>query len=485
MRALAAAVIAVVCAVVAGCGSGATAARSAPARSPAGGSAAAGSVPASSPGHCRGLAALAAGHEVGAWRLGVLQFTSAAAGVALTAARIPCDIPLGPGQGTEVSFQPQPVLLAASRDGGRHWVISGRPLPGGGTGPMQVAAVAGRGVWVLNGAGTMLATSDDGATWVPQPLPGPVLSAASSGGWLWALSCPPAGAARCHPVVVHRSLTGGAWARTNLAVPLSFSGDLRLTVLSGRDAAVVLADPGAALASTTDGGVTWSVRRSPAANPRLCEPDDPGLLAAASPEDWWLLCTGGAAAGSSTKALFRSLNAGRTWSQVSAITSLTAPAKPGSLPYQDFITRAAAAPDRLWILTPNTFSGSKDGGERGARVLHLLDRTPWLFPVFCPSGRRIMRRDFSPSAFGVRRAEDSAQRLRLDMTRCYYLDTLTTLGIPELTGLYCHGDEVMYGGLGHIRFVRAGTLAQGCDRCDFCFERRPTGGQRSVQGAAP
>ncbi|HSR82634.1 MAG TPA: hypothetical protein VLM11_00450, partial [Streptosporangiaceae bacterium] len=138
MRALAAAVIAVACAVVAGCGSGTTAARPAPARSPGGGSAAASSVPASLPGHCRGLAALAAGHEVDAWRLGVIQFTSATAGVALTAARIPCDISLGPGQGTEVSFQQQPVLLAASRDGGRHWVTSGRPVPGSaGTGPVQ------------------------------------------------------------------------------------------------------------------------------------------------------------------------------------------------------------------------------------------------------------------------------------------------------------------------------------------------------------
>jgi hypothetical protein len=125
------------------------------------------------------------------------------------------------------------------------------------------------------------------------------------------------------------------------------------------------------------------------------------------------------------------------------------------------------------------------GAERGARVLRLLDRTPLLFPVFRRSGRRMMRRNFSPPTFGVRWIEDSAQRVRFDMTRCYYLDTLTTLGIPELTGLFCHADEVMYGGLDHLRFVRAGTLAQGCDRCDFCFERRPAGAQRSVPGTAP
>ena len=125
------------------------------------------------------------------------------------------------------------------------------------------------------------------------------------------------------------------------------------------------------------------------------------------------------------------------------------------------------------------------GAERRARVLRLLDRTPWLFPVFRRSGRRVMQRNFSPPAFGVRWIEDSAQRVQFDMTRCYYLDTLTTLGIPELTGLFCHGDEVMYGGLDRLRFGRAGTLAQGCDRCDFCFERRPAARQRPLQGAAP
>jgi photosystem II stability/assembly factor-like uncharacterized protein len=365
MRALAAAVIAVACAAAAGCGAGTTTVRS-----PAARLAAVSSVPARSPGHCVGVAALAPGEEVGAWRLGVIRFSSPDAGVALTAAQIPCDVSLGPGRGTEVSFQPQPVLLAMSRDGGRHWITRGRPLPGSGdTGQLQIAAVAGSDVWVVNGAGTMLATTDDGAGWVPQPLPRPVPSAASSGGWLWALSCPPAGAGQCHPVVARRSLVGGAWARTGLAVPLSSSGDPRLTVLSGRDAVIALADPGAILASTVDGGATWSLRRSPAADPRRCEPDDPGFLTATSLNDWWLLCTGGAAAGSSTKALFRSRDAGRIWSEVSAITNLTASAKQGSLPYQDVIAMSAAAPDRLWILTPNTLSGSKNGGVTWTRLV--------------------------------------------------------------------------------------------------------------------
>ncbi len=152
---------------------------------------------------------------------------------------------------------------------------------------------------------------------------------------------------------------------------------------------------------------------------------------------------------------------------------------PGAAVYLELSDRFGR--DRAMKLTAACFEA---GAARRARVLRLLDRTPWLFPVFRRSGRRMMRRYFAPPAFGLRWIEDSAERVRFDMTRCYYLDTLTTLGIPELTGLYCHGDEVMYGGLDHLRFVRAGTLAQGCDRCDFCFERRRAGGQRSLHRAA-
>jgi L-2-amino-thiazoline-4-carboxylic acid hydrolase-like protein len=179
------------------------------------------------------------------------------------------------------------------------------------------------------------------------------------------------------------------------------------------------------------------------------------------------------------------------WRIPGLIPRLTVPSKaarghlerailPGAAAYLELRDRFGQ--DRARKLTATCFAS---GAGRRARVLRLVDRTPWLFPVLRRSGRRMIQRDFSPPAFGVRCVEDSAQRVRFDMTRCYYLDTLTTLGIPELTGLYCHGDEVMYGGLNHLRFVRAGTLAQGCDRCDFCFERRPAGRQRSVQGAAP
>ena len=45
------------------------------------------------------------------------------------------------------------------------------------------------------------------------------------------------------------------------------------------------------------------------------------------------------------------------------------------------------------------------------------------------------------------------------------------LGAPELCQFFCRNDEVCYGDLDGIRFVRTGTLAKGADCCDFLIER--------------
>jgi hypothetical protein len=187
------------------------------------------------------------------------------------------------------------------------------------------------------------------------------VAAASAGGWLWAVSCPAVSQNGCRPVVERMRLPGGTWIREPLPAPSALP-DMQLTVLSGRAAVVVSWGPHPALVSTTDGGTHWSVRPPPAGPPIPCGQDPPGSFTAASPDNWWLLCVGGAAAGSSTKALWRSADAGRTWTVVSAIASLAGPRAAGSLPSQDGAVIAAGSAGRLWIVTPNTISVSTDGG---------------------------------------------------------------------------------------------------------------------------
>jgi hypothetical protein len=115
--------------------------------------------------------------------------------------------------------------------------------------------------------------------------------------------------------------------------------------------------------------------------------------------------------------------------------------------------------------------------ERRARRVQMVDRTPWLFPVFRRMMRRTVRHSYVPPAWEAQLVEDTAQRVRVDVTRCYYDDTLTTLGIPELTARYCPNDDIIWGNLRTIEFRRTGTLADGCDKCDGCFERREDHGR--------
>jgi photosystem II stability/assembly factor-like uncharacterized protein len=270
-----------------------------------------------------------------------------------------------------VYFRPQPVRLATTNDGGRHWVTSGIELPAA---PIsaeaeQVAAVDGDRTWVVSLTGKVLETENAGATWAVQPLAAPVLVAGSAGGWLWALSCPPATGNSCRPDVERMKLPTGTWMASRPA-PLT-SLEPQLDVLSATGAIVILEGIQARLASTTDGGARWTVRAVPAGPESMCH--DPGpLFTAAGLRDWWLLCSGGAAAGSTTKALMRSVDAGRTWTVAASVPSLAAPVRPGSLSRQDAVAIAAGAAGVLWLATPNTLSESTDGGVTWEQTLASL-----------------------------------------------------------------------------------------------------------------
>ena len=299
-----------------------------------------------------------------AWRLGAIRFVSQDVGVALTAPQIECDVPLGDGRGTDVYSQSQPVRLATTRDGGSHWVTSGTALPAASqpAATEQVAAVDGARTWVVSSTGRLLVTGNAGATWAAQPVPSPVLAAASAGGWLWALSCPQVTSDSCRPEVERTKLPAGTWTATRLAGPTSLL-EPQLDVLSATAAVVLLQGTHPALAGTADGGARWTVRAAPAGPRDMCRGDGDNILfAAAGLRDWWLLCTGGAAAGSSTKALMRSAEGGQTWTVAASIPSLSEPVRPGALPRQDATAIAAGSPEVLWIATLNTIWDSTDGG---------------------------------------------------------------------------------------------------------------------------
>jgi len=111
------------------------------------------------------------------------------------------------------------------------------------------------------------------------------------------------------------------------------------------------------------------------------------------------------------------------------------------------------------------------------RLMPLLGRLPDPFPVFRRLHRWIMRFGFPAEGWEIEPVEDSEDCIAFNVRRCFYLDTLTTHGAPELTPTFCARDDALFALLpASITWDRTMTLGRGDDRCDFRWCRAATPG---------
>ena len=68
--------------------------------------------------------------------------------------------------------------------------------------------------------------------------------------------------------------------------------------------------------------------------------------------------------------------------------------------------------------------------------------------------------------------ENSDRVIAYDCTNCFYLNTLTQYGAPELTPTFCRLDDVMFENVPFIEWKRTKTLGRGDEVCDFRFEKK-------------
>ncbi len=75
---------------------------------------------------------------------------------------------------------------------------------------------------------------------------------------------------------------------------------------------------------------------------------------------------------------------------------------------------------------------------------------------------------FPAEGWDIEPVEDSEDCFAYNIRHCFYLDTLTSYGAPELTPAYCAQDDVRYARLPpSTTWERTMTLGRGHDRCDF------------------
>lgn len=99
----------------------------------------------------------------------------------------------------------------------------------------------------------------------------------------------------------------------------------------------------------------------------------------------------------------------------------------------------------------------------------LLKLAPAPFSIFKLVFAQTMKQ-FPSEGWETTYIENSDERVAFNMTRCFYLNTLTAYGAPELTASFCKSDEVMAELFPpSIRFVRPHTLGRGDALCDFQY----------------
>ncbi|MBI9044297.1 MAG: L-2-amino-thiazoline-4-carboxylic acid hydrolase [Anaerolineaceae bacterium] len=78
---------------------------------------------------------------------------------------------------------------------------------------------------------------------------------------------------------------------------------------------------------------------------------------------------------------------------------------------------------------------------------------------------------FPPSGWEIEWVQKNHQLISFRINNCIYLQTLTTLGAPELTPIFCWLDNYMFENLSpQLLFQRPKTLACHSEACIFNFE---------------
>ena len=103
--------------------------------------------------------------------------------------------------------------------------------------------------------------------------------------------------------------------------------------------------------------------------------------------------------------------------------------------------------------------------QRTIRIFRLAKRIPALF-------MKISVKSFGTDAgFEYEFPESSGNEARFNIVHCPYYETCKRYGCPEITRVFCDGDDAGYGNLHPmLKWGRTKTIGRGGDCCDFLLK---------------
>ena len=106
----------------------------------------------------------------------------------------------------------------------------------------------------------------------------------------------------------------------------------------------------------------------------------------------------------------------------------------------------------------------------GRKRMAFLGRFSFFYRLIQKLTPQMMKSAFPKEGWDIEWLEVSSKRVAFNMHACFYLDSLTKYGAPELTPVFCGLDDLIYDGVSpHLRWQRTMTLGRGDAYCDFRF----------------
>ena len=116
--------------------------------------------------------------------------------------------------------------------------------------------------------------------------------------------------------------------------------------------------------------------------------------------------------------------------------------------------------------------------EKMKRKYASFARFPFAFGYIRKVSPLMIKLQHPPEGWNLEWVENSKNRIDIKAHSCFYYDIIKEYGVPELTLIYCNGDDFVYDvETPYIGWGRKTTLTRGGDWCDIIYCKKSRGKQ--------